>query len=133
LGKIKYFYFLKSLTLKFLQTTIIALLAFCFTATAQQKVAGKAIIKTPGMHCDLDKDKIEKSLFKQYGITSYKANLKLKNITVTWLTDRTDIEQIKTMIANVGYDADDVTAEESVQKKLPEGCKVIEEVVAPKP
>jgi periplasmic mercuric ion binding protein len=119
--------------MKFIQATIIALFAFAFTATAQQKTAGKAIIKTPGMHCDLDRDKIEKSLFKQYGIVSYKANLKLKNITVTWLTDRTDIEQIKTMIANVGFDADDVTAEESVQKKLPEGCKVIAETTTPKP
>jgi periplasmic mercuric ion binding protein len=112
--------------MKFLQTTIVALLVFCFTATAQQKVS---VIKTPGMHCEMCKDRIEKSLFKQYGITSYKANLKAKTITVTWLTDRTDIEQIKTFIANVGYDADDVTAEESVKKKIPAECKM--PVVAP--
>lgn len=110
--------------MKFLRTTVIALLVFCFTATAQQKVADKAVIKTPGMHCEICKDKIEKSLFKQYGIVSYKSNLKAKTITVSWLTDRTDIEQIKTFIANVGYDADEVLAEEVVKNKLPAECKI---------
>jgi periplasmic mercuric ion binding protein len=115
--------------MKFLQTTIVALLVFCFTATAQQKAVDKAVIKTPGMHCEMCKDRIEKSLFKQYGIASYKANLKAKTITVTWLTDRTDIEQIKTMIANAGYDADDVIAEEASKKRIPAECKM--PVVAP--
>jgi periplasmic mercuric ion binding protein len=115
--------------MKFIQTTIIALIAFCFTATAQQKASEKAVIKTPGMHCEICKDKIEKALFKQYGVVSYKANLKAKTITVTWLTDRTDIEQIKTFIANVGYDADDVIADDAAKKKLPAECKM--PVVAP--
>lgn len=109
--------------MKFLQCTMLALLALCLTASAQQKVNGKAVIFTPGMFTEQCKAKIEQSLFKQYGIISYKADLKKKNITVTWLTDRTDIEQIKTMIANVGFDADDVTAEETAYKKLSPACK----------
>ena len=110
--------------MKFIQSTIIAIITFCFSATAQQKAVEKAVIKTPGMHCDVCKDKIEKSLFKQYGIASYKANLKAKNIAVTWLSDRTDVEQIKTFIANVGFDADDVLADVAVKNKLPNDCKI---------
>ncbi len=110
--------------MKFIQSTIIAIIALFFSATAQQKTVAKAVIKTPGMHCDICKDKIEKSLFKQYGIASYKANLKAKNITVTWLTDRTDIEQIKTFIANVGFDADDVLAGVATKNKLLNDCKM---------
>ncbi len=110
--------------MKFIQTIIFAMLAFCFSATAQQKVLDKVIIKTPGMHCAICQDKIEKSLFKQYGIISVKTNLKAKTVTVTWLTDRTDIAQIKTMIANVGYDADDEIAEPSAKNKLPLACKI---------
>ncbi len=118
--------------MKSLQLILIALLSFMYSANAQQKVSGKAIIKVPGLHCDLDKDRIERSLFKAYGINSVKAEVKKKTVTVTWLTDRTNIEEIKTSIANAGYDADDVTAEETAQKKLPASCKVIS-VVTPAP
>ncbi len=109
--------------MKFLQCTMLALFALCLSVSAQQKVNAKAVIATPGMFTEDCKAKIEQSLFKQYGIISYKADLKKKNITVTWLTDRTDIEQIKTMIANVGFDADDVTADETAFKKLSPACK----------
>ena len=109
--------------MKFLQCTMLALFALCLTASAQQKINAKAVISTPGMFTEDCKAKIEQSLFKQYGIISYKADLKKKNITVAWLTDRTDIEQIKTTIANVGFDADDVTADESAYKRLSPTCK----------
>ena len=79
------------------------------------------------------KTKIEQSLFKQYGIVTYKADLKKKTVAVTWLTDRTDIEQIKTMIANVGFDADDVTADEFAYKKLSPACKILKTQEAKKP
>ena len=109
--------------MKLLHCTFIALFALCINVTAQQKVSDKAIISTPGMLTEDCKAKIEQSLFKQYGIVSYKADLKKKTVTVSWLTDRTDIEQIKTMIANVGFDADDVTAEETAYKRLSPSCK----------
>ncbi len=117
--------------MKLIQLTIIAFFAFCLNTTAQQKVNAKAVIYTPGMLTEDCKAKIEQSLFKQYGILSYKADLKKKTVTVAWLTDRTDIEQIKTMIANVGFDADDVTADETAYKKLSPSCK-IQLVEAPK-
>ncbi len=109
--------------MKYAQLTVVGLFLFCLTGIAQQKTSGKAIISTPGMFSEDCKAKIEQSLFKQYGIVAYKADLKKKNVTITWLTDRTDIEQIKTMIANAGFDADDVAAEESAFKKLSPGCK----------
>ena len=111
--------------MKYIQFTFIGLFFFLVTGFAQQKTSGKAIISTPGMLGEECKARIEQSLFKQYGIIAYKANLKKKNVTVTWLTDRTDIEQIKTMIANVGFDADDVTAEEFAYKKLSPACKYL--------
>ncbi|MEJ7610028.1 MAG: heavy metal-associated domain-containing protein [Ferruginibacter sp.] len=103
--------------------TLLSFLSFSLSASAQQKINDKAIIKTPGLLCEECKSKVEQSLFKQYGILSYKVDLKKRTTTVAWLTDRTDIEQIKTIIANAGFDADDVTAEESVYKKLPACCR----------
>jgi mercuric ion binding protein len=111
--------------MKYAQLTIVGLFVFCLTTIAQQKTSGKAVINTPGMLSEECKTKIEHSLFKQYGIVAYKSDLKKKNVTVTWLTDRTDIEQIKTMIANVGFDADDVTADEFAYKNLSPTCKTL--------
>ena len=108
--------------------TIFALISFSITSQAQQKITGKAVISTPTMQCDMCKSKIEKALFKEYGVTSVKVDLKKKTTTVGWLTDRTNIENIKTTIANAGYDADDVTAEESAYGRLPKCCKKPEQV-----
>lgn len=108
--------------MKFIQLSFIALI-ISFSAFAQQKTTNKAVIKTPGITCEQCKERIEKALFKQYGILSATTNVKAKTTTVTWVTDRTNIEQIKVMIANAGYDADDETAEETAYMRLPACCK----------
>lgn len=108
---------------------IISLLCLCLGIMgglqAQQKVSDKAVINVPGLHCDMDKERLINYLGHQSGITSVKADVKKKTVTVTWLTDRTNIEEIKTAIANRGYDADDVTAEETAQKRLPAACRPV--------
>jgi periplasmic mercuric ion binding protein len=109
--------------MKFFQFTIIALFALVINADAQIKAVDKAIIKTPGITCEICKDRVERYLFKSDGISSVKADYKKHTVTVTWITDRTNIETIKALISNAGYDADDVTADEDAYKKLPLGCK----------
>ena len=113
--------------MKHIKLTFVALLTFVCTAFAQQKTTDKAVIKTPGVQCDMCKGRIEKFLGHEYGVTSVKVDIKKKTTTVTWITDRTNIENIKASIANTGYDADDVTAEESAYKKLPTCCKLPED------
>lgn len=109
--------------MKSIKLTLLALLGFAFATSAQNKTSQKAVISTPTVQCDMCKNRIEKSMFKQYGISSVKVDVKKKTTTVSWLTDRTNIEEIKASIANIGYDADDVTAEESAYNRLPECCK----------
>ena len=109
--------------MKSFQLTLLGLLVFVLSATAQQKATGKAEIKTPTVQCDMCKGRIEKYLIRQYGVTGVKVDIKKKVTGVTWLTDRTNIENIKAAIATAGYDADDVAAEETSYKKLPPCCK----------
>lgn len=117
--------------MKHLQLTIFGILALVFTSFAQQKVNDKAVIKTPTVQCDECKDRIEKYVAREYGVTSVKVDVKKKTTTVTWITDRTNIENIKAAIATVGYDADDVTADETAYKKLPKCCKKPDEATIP--
>ncbi len=109
--------------MKSFKLTMLAIIAFVFTSSAQAKVQDKAVISTPSIQCDMCKKKIETYLMRQDGVKAVKVDVKKKITAVQWLTDRTNIENIKTMIANVGYDADDVTADETAYKRLPACCK----------
>lgn len=109
--------------MKYLQLSFLSLLVLVLSATAQQKAVGKATISTPTVQCEMCKATIEKYVLRQYGVSSVKVDFKKKTTTVTWLTDRTNIENIKAAIATAGYDADDVAAEEASYKKLPKCCK----------
>ena len=93
-------------------------------ASAQIKVSDKAVISLPTLQpCDKCKDQIEFFIGKTDGVSSIKVDLKRKTATVVWLTDRTIKEYIKTAIANLGFAADDIEAEEYAYKRLPACCK----------
>ena len=109
--------------MKYFKLTVFAILGFVLSASAQQKPTAKAVIKTPGIQCDMCKARIERYLMREQGVTGVKVDVKKKITAVNWITDRTNIENIKAAIATVGYDADDVTAEESSYQKLPPCCK----------
>ena len=109
--------------MKSIKLTLLALLGFFSLASAQQKTTKKVVINTPSVQCEMCKDRIEKYMSREPGIVSVKVDYKKKTTTVSYTTDRNDIEQVKTAIANIGYDADDVTADEGSYAKLPKCCK----------
>lgn len=82
-----------------------------------------ATISIPTVQCEQCKDRIEKYLTREDGIQKVVVDYKKKTCKVTYLWDRTTIENIKTAIANAGYDADDVSADPEAYKKLPTCCK----------
>jgi copper chaperone CopZ len=103
--------------------TLILFFGIAMTSVAQSSATQKAVIQTPGVHCEYCKKRIENYVGRQYGISSVLVDLKAKTTTVTWIKDRANIEDVKTHIANVGYDADDVEAEESMYHRLPKACQ----------
>ena len=109
--------------MKALQLTLLSLLTFVTVSFAQQKAVEKVVIKTPTVICESCKARIEEYLLREPGISAVNVDYKKKTTTVTYLTDRNNIEGIKAAIANVGYDADDVKADEDAYKHLPSCCK----------
>ena len=104
-----------------LSLTGIAILALA--GNAQVKASQTAKIKTPTVGCEDCKNRIETYLKRYDGVTYVMVNWRRKETTVKFLTDRINIEEIKTAIANAGYDADDVPANEDSYKRLPITCK----------
>jgi copper chaperone CopZ len=100
---------------------------FIIYGRAQQPVRKGALetvtINVPTVQCDECKDRIEKYLTREDGITVAKVDYKKKTCKVTYYWDRTTVENIKTAIANIGYDAGDVAADAEAYKKLPTCCK----------
>ena len=103
--------------------SIFTLIFFSTGAFAQSKVTDKATFKTPQVQCEECKAYIEERMIREYGIISVNGNYQKKTTTVSWYTDRTTAENIKVIFSYLGFDADDVTADEIAFKKLPACCK----------
>ncbi len=110
---------MKRFVLVFFSVASFSLSSFC-----QQKAVQKATIQTPAVLCEDCKTRIENHIAHEDGIASVRADFHKHTVTVSWYTDRTNIENIKTELANMGFDADDVTAEPDAQKRLPPCCKL---------
>jgi periplasmic mercuric ion binding protein len=101
----------------------VVVLGLSTVAGAQTKASLTAKIKTPNALCEECKNRIEGYLKRYDGLTSAVVNFRKGETTVKYLTDRINIEDIKTAIANCGYDADDVPATEDSYNRLPKACK----------
>jgi periplasmic mercuric ion binding protein len=119
--------------MKKIQLLLLILFGFAAGAMAQQKVMLTAKVKTPDALCESCKIRIETYLKRYDGIQFINVNFRRGETTVKFLTDRITIEEIRTAIANIGYDADDVTANEDSYKRLPPACKKIADGGHPKP
>jgi copper chaperone CopZ len=102
---------------------VIAGIGVSIATSAQTKALLTAKIATPTVQCDMCKQRIETYLKRYDGVTYINVNVKKKETTVKYLTDRTNIENVKTAIANAGYDADDIAANPDSYKQLPKCCK----------
>jgi mercuric ion binding protein len=109
--------------MKSVKLLLVALIVMIQTTKAQQKTVDKIVVKTPMAVCDACKDKIENYIIRQDGVISVNVDIKKQTTTIVYYTDRTTDENLKASIADVGFDADDVTAEETAIKKLPRCCQ----------
>jgi copper chaperone CopZ len=96
-------------------------------AGAQYKKPVTVQIKTPQAQCQECKDMIERFMKYEEGVAKVVVDFKKKITTITFLSDRTNIENLKTAMSNLGFDADDITANEETYKRLPKCCKRLED------
>ncbi len=100
------------------------LFVFALAGFSQAKKAVQTVtIQTPTVQCEQCKKRIEDYLGREIGIQKVVVDFKNKRTKVTYVTERLNVEEIKALIANTGYDADDVKAEPDAYKKLPKCCK----------
>jgi len=98
-----------------------------FGSAQTQKGVQTVTIKTPTVQCESCKKRIEDYLKREDGIQKANVDYKHHVTKVTFVSERTNVENIKAAIANSGYDADDVKADAEAYKKLPKCCKKTED------
>lgn len=91
--------------------------------SAQTKPIQTVKLSTPTVQCGMCKTKIESTLKRYDGVMTVNVNYKKKETTVKYITDRINEEFIKTAIANMGYDANEIAATPDAYKTLPKCCK----------
>lgn len=91
--------------------------------SAQVKAVQTVTISTPTVQCNMCKNRIETYLKRYDGVNMVNVNVKKKETTVKYITDRINEEEIKTAISNAGYDANEIPANEDSYKRLPKCCK----------
>lgn len=117
-------YLTKQLIMKHVKLLILMLLGAGSVCMAQAtKLIQTVVINTPTVQCSMCKDRIEKFMVREDGVNKINVDYKKKTTKVTFVSDRTNIENIKAAIANVGYDADDVAANPEFYNRLPKCCK----------
>ena len=102
-------------------------LAATISVSAQYKKPVVVQIKTPQAQCAECKDMIEKFMKVEEGVAKVVVDIRKKITTITYLSDPTNIENIRAAINNIGFDADDEKANEEQYKRLAICCKRVED------
>ena len=106
-----------------LSVIMVGVMSAGFSQTTKKKGLQTVTISTPSVQCEMCKKRIEKYMIREEGVHKVDVNYKSKKTKVTYYAERTNLENVKTGIANIGYDADDITANEESYKELPKCCQ----------
>jgi len=87
-------------------------------------------IKTSAQ-CEMCKERIVEEMQFTKGVTAVSLDVETQMLTVTFKTKKNSVENIRTIISGIGYNADDVIADKKAHDNLP-GCCQNPDFVAPK-
>lgn len=118
--------------MKRILTTLLLTAALYVTAGAQQQKPEWVTIKSANLKCWECKERLDKYLLKEKGITEsgivqWKINLLQGEIKVQYLPNYVTPDAVRISLNNAGFDADNEKAEPDAYKKLPSACKRAED------
>lgn len=105
--------------MKTLLTLMMTLAVFGFTHAQKTKTA---VIQTSA-ECGSCKKRIEEKLNYTKGVKFAELNLEDKKVTVKYTPEKITLDEIKKILSETGYDADEVKAVPSAVEALPACCK----------
>ncbi|MGL4597872.1 MAG: heavy-metal-associated domain-containing protein [Bacteroidia bacterium] len=91
-------------------------------AKAKASKMDTLVIKTSA-ECEMCKTAIEKKLNLMKGIKVATVDFSAHTVTVVYNPEKTTADKIRKVISSLGYDADEVKANNRAQQRLPDCCK----------
>ncbi len=73
--------------------------------------------------CGMCEERIETNIAYEKGVKSVELNDETKIVKIGFDPRKTNVDQLRTAISKVGYDADNVAADPEAYAKLPACCK----------
>ncbi len=107
---------------KIIQSILVLILMSTASFAQKSATLEKISIKTSAQ-CDMCKQTIEKAMAYEKGVKTFNLDVETATLTVEYVAKKTSSEKIKEAVSKVGYDADDVPADEKAYNNLPECCK----------
>lgn len=112
-----------------MKSKIIVIISVCLMAAtslfAQEPAKSKnekVSIQTSAI-CGMCKDRLEKNMAFEKGVKSVSLDEETKILTIEYRIGKTDKEKLKKAITKIGYDADDLVADQKAHDKLPACCQ----------
>lgn len=102
---------------------ILFLLSILFITSAVQAQKTEEVQIKTSAECGSCKDRLEGKLNYVDGIRFAELDVETKMLTVKFKPATISLEEIKKMITELGYDADDMRANPEAVEKLPACCK----------
>lgn len=81
-----------------------------------------SVIKSP-VWCEMCDATLQKGLKKLPAVQEVLVDLEKQEVTVKYDESKSSLDKIRRAISKLGYDADDVPADKTAYKKLPNCCK----------
>lgn len=73
--------------------------------------------------CDMCKERLEHDMAFEKGVKSVELDGDTKILTIVYRKDKTDKEKLKVAITEIGYDADELPANQKAHDRLPACCQ----------
>lgn len=89
---------------------------------SKNKEYDTAFIKVSS-RCNDCKERIEKALAYEKGLKEFNLDLKTHKVYVVYKPQKTTLDKIREAITKVGYDADQMIADQEAYENLPACCK----------
>lgn len=106
-----------------MMTAVLFFLLTGFAIAKDKEPVRRTVFIQTNAQCEDCKERVEGVLNFKSGIIYSDMNLDTKIVEVKYNSKKISLEEIKKIISEIGYDADDVKAVESAQKELPGCCQ----------
>lgn len=107
--------------------TMIALFAIILisqsSVMAEKKKEVKEINIQTSAVCGMCEERLEHNMKFEKGVTFVDLDPETKKLLIKYRADKTDPDKLRKAISKIGYDADDVLADQKAHDKLPKCCQ----------